>query len=152
MAVFPSTWVLVADSARARIFDWTSLSGPLTELRDFANPQGRLKEGELTSDRPGVSHSSKGHRTGHPMNAEHSAGSAASNEFVRTLVTELKVGLDARKFERVVLVMPPVFLGQLRSHLDHRLESVVAASVNRDLTKESAETILDRLPQLQNLA
>ena len=152
MAVFPNTWVLVADGSRARIFERTSLSGPLTELSDFTNPQGRLREGELTSDRPGVSHSSKGHRTGHPMNAEHSAGSAASNKFVRELVAELKAGLIARKFERMVLVMPHVFLGQLRSLLDHRLEKVVAASVNRDLTRESAETILDRLPQLQNLA
>lgn len=152
MAAFPNTWVLVADSARARIFEWTSLSGPLIELRDFANPQGRLKEGELTSDRPGVAFSSKGHSSGHPMQAGQSASRAVSDQFARTLVAELKAGLDAKKCERLVLVMPPTFLGQLRPHLDHRLEKAVAASLDLDLTKEPAEAVFGRLPQLPSLS
>jgi protein required for attachment to host cells len=152
MTVYPNTWVLVADSGRARIFELASKKGPLKELKDFANLEGRLREGELTSDRPGMAFSSKGHSSGHPMQAGQSAASAASNEFAKTLVADLKAGLDAQKYERLVLVMPPAFLGQLRSHLDHRLEKVVAASVDKDLTSESAEAIFTRLPQLSGLA
>jgi len=151
MAEFSSTWVLVADSARARIFEWTSHGGPLKELDDRVNSEGRQKESELVGDRPGSSFSSTGHSSGHPTQPRHSAVETAADEFARSLTAALKSGLETQQCERLVLVAPPAFLGQLRSHLDRRLEQAVAASVDSNLTRASAEDILERLPKLSNL-
>jgi protein required for attachment to host cells len=151
MAKFITTWVLVADSARARIFKWSDSQGPLEELDDLINPVGRLKEGELAAERPGVAFSSKGHQSGHPMQAT-SLTDAAADEFARALADALKGGLDQHECERLVIAAPPEFLGLLRSRLDRRTEKAVAASIDRDLTRESAEAILSRLPNLTNLA
>ena len=60
MAEFPLTWVVVADSARARVFEWASRNADLRELLDLTNSQARLQEQALTSDRPGVGFSSRG--------------------------------------------------------------------------------------------
>jgi hypothetical protein len=64
MVKFISTWVLVADAARARIFKWSDFQGPLEEVQDLLNPEGRLKDGELASERPGVSSRRQGTRAG----------------------------------------------------------------------------------------
>jgi len=150
MAQFIPTWVLVANSARARIFAWTDFQGPLTELEDRANPEGRLKDSELSNDRPGVTYSSKGHQSGHRMQAA-TVGDAAVDAFARSLVEALKTGLDDQACERLVIVAPPEFLGQLRSHMDRRLERAVAASLDNDLSRDPADAILSRLPRLSNL-
>ena len=44
MSRFPTTWVLVADSGRSRLFSWTSANGDLEELEDAINPDARLKD------------------------------------------------------------------------------------------------------------
>ena len=36
-----STWILVADAARARVFEATGRSEPWQEVACFANPDGR---------------------------------------------------------------------------------------------------------------
>jgi protein required for attachment to host cells len=151
MNEFPQTWVMVADRARARVFEWTNHSGPLQELSDFANPRGRLKEGELTSDRPSATFSSKGHQSAHPTQPPKSAVESAADEFARSLIGELKAGLDSNSCKRLVLIAPPQFLGLLRSHFDKRLEQAVAASLDLDLTRESADAIFSRLPKLTSL-
>ncbi len=46
-------WVLVADNSRARFFTAEKPAGPLTETRDLANPEARLHEGDLVSDKTG---------------------------------------------------------------------------------------------------
>lgn len=147
MAKFIPTWVLVADSARARIFNWSDAEGPLEELHDLINPEGRLKEAELAAARPGVAFSSKGHQSGHPMQAP-SLTDTAADQFARALADALKGGLDQHDCERLVIVAPPAFLGLVRSHLDRRTEKAVVASIDRDLTREPANAILSRLPKL----
>ena len=45
--------VVVADSGRARVFTADSPAGPLNEIETLNNPEGRLHEGDLVSDRGG---------------------------------------------------------------------------------------------------
>jgi len=47
------TWILVADSTRARIFTADTPSSPLEEIEDFSHTEGRLHDREITSDLPG---------------------------------------------------------------------------------------------------
>ena len=54
------TWVLVADSCRARIFSADKSNGPISEIETLAHPEARLHERDITSDVPGHSFSSHG--------------------------------------------------------------------------------------------
>ncbi len=150
MTRFPATWVLVADSARARLFSWHEAPGPLAEIEGLANPEGRMKDADLASDRPGVTYSSRGHSSGHRMQAA-TVSESAAEVFARTLASLLKRGLDGKQCQRLVLVAPPAFLGILRRHLDKRTAQAVAASLDNDLSLASAEEILKRLPRLTSL-
>ena len=148
MNKFPLTWVIVADSARARIFEWAAANGDLEEIIDLTNPQGRLREGALTSDRPGTTFDSHGHHSGHPMQTPHSAQDNAADTFAHQVNIELKSALDGGRYARLVLVAAPEFLGHLRSQLDKQVSKKVVESLSLDLTKESPDAIKARLPML----
>ncbi|MCW8855424.1 MAG: host attachment protein, partial [Gammaproteobacteria bacterium] len=48
-----TTWVVVADSSRARIFTAETSTSALQEIETLAHPEGRLHEQALSSDLPG---------------------------------------------------------------------------------------------------
>ena len=150
MSRFPTTWVLVADSGRSRLFSWTEPKGGLTEIQDDVNPAARLREGELISDRPGAGHESHGHGQ-HPKAPEHSAKAQSSQEFARELAQHLKDALNRHEYERLVLVSPPEFLGILRGELDSEVCHLVEEVIGLDLTKLTPEEIGKRLPPLPSL-
>ena len=47
-------WIVVADSARARIFEAHKKSRAVSEIAGLINPNSRLPERELVSDRGGA--------------------------------------------------------------------------------------------------
>lgn len=152
MADFPLTWVVVADGARGRLFEWTAANGGLREVLDLINPEGRLHRSELASDRPGFAFSSHGDQSRHPMQPAHSARDNAADAFAREVAAELNSALDQGTYERLVLIAPPGFLGVLRAKLDDRVGKKVVESLALDLTRNTPEEIKARLPRLSSLA
>ena len=58
-------WIVVADSARARIFEADSHSGSCSEVADLTHPASRAHERDLASDRPGRAFDRSGGRLGY---------------------------------------------------------------------------------------
>ena len=150
MSTFPLTWVVVADSTRARIFEWSTANGSLIELYDLIHPEARLRESELTSDRPGMTFDSGGQGQ-HPKQPAHSAHDNAVNTFAHEIAIELERACHEGKFKRLVLIAPPGFLGQLRPKLKDQVSNKVAESLGLNLTNNSPEAIKARLPRLSSL-
>src|SRR5882762_712246 len=46
----PTTWIVAADSSRARILRVVGREHRLVEIQDFVNPKGRMDERELITD------------------------------------------------------------------------------------------------------
>src|SRR4051812_11760475 len=45
-----TTWVIAADSARARVLQVADRERHLVEIEDFVNPEGRMKNRDLQTD------------------------------------------------------------------------------------------------------
>jgi len=151
MSNFPVTWIVVADAGRSRMLSWTSAKGDLIELEDSVNPEARLPDAALTSDRSGSGTDAAGHGR-HSMGHEHSAKQQQSEAFARTVAQRLLAGLNEHEYERLVLIAPPEFLGLLRATLDDQVCQCVAEVIGLDLTKASAREIRKRLPPPAALA
>lgn len=54
------TWILVADSARARIFEIGMQDGQLFEVGGYANPEAHTKPADSGYDKPPRAHESVG--------------------------------------------------------------------------------------------
>ena len=46
----PTTWIVAADSSRARILQVVGREHRLVEIQDFVNPKGRMDDRELITD------------------------------------------------------------------------------------------------------
>ena len=114
-------WVLVADSARARLLEADGPRGALTELKSLVHPEARLRNQDLDTDTPGTT---VPHADSHAHAAE---------VFARELGDTLNEGWKDGQFDRLVLAAPPRFLGLLREVLPDGVLGCVGNEVNRDL-------------------
>src|SRR5207247_363800 len=55
-----TTWIIAADSSRARILQVTDRSQHLAEIEDLLNPEGRVDDRQLTTDAHARFHASSG--------------------------------------------------------------------------------------------
>lgn len=58
--IMKSAWIVVADASRARFFSAELPASPLCEIETLSNPEARLHEGDLISDRGGRDRDSGG--------------------------------------------------------------------------------------------
>jgi protein required for attachment to host cells len=139
------TWVLVADSARARFFTTDTPKGPLTEFEDLVHPEARAHARDLTSDRPGRA-VDRGGQGRHPMGSINAAKEHEAEEFARAIASRLEAGRKAGQFEQVVLVAPPDFLGLLRKAISHSTAKLISCEITKSVARRTPDAIRSLLP------
>ncbi|HEX6834056.1 MAG TPA: host attachment protein [Rudaea sp.] len=134
-----TTWILVADSARARLFEIQAVD-VLSELRCYANAQRRAGNRGESSDRAPTVNESVG-QARHALEPHTDARQKSADVFARSLRDELDHGRTAHHFQRLVLIAPPRFLGALHAAFDKPLRDTVVAEIRRDFTRMSPNHI-----------
>jgi protein required for attachment to host cells len=143
-----TTWIIAADESRARVLQ---VAGPdrLDEIDDLVNPAGRAQDRELQTDAEprfnghgGVGKPAS-RSTGGPASDREAQG--AVEHSVRTFAREVGRYLDRarldHRFDQLVLVAPPKFLGALRKELDKEVEKLVADELPKELSGFSAREL-----------
>ena len=135
-----TTWILVADESRARLFKAQAKDGQLEEIADIAHPEGRMHEGEMTRDRlPRTQESVGGAR--HAIEPHTSVEDKVSLEFARELAERLEHGRVDHAYDELVLVAAPRFLGVLRATIGHEVSKLVVKSIDKGITRSTPEQI-----------
>lgn len=136
-------WVVVADEARARFFAGDDLLKDLVELHDFVHPPARLADRDLKSDRPGRLSKGQGRRTSADPRTTPEAVEAG--RFARVVASSLLDGHREGRFDRVVIVAPPRFLGVLRAELDEQVARRVVGEIPKEITRMTLKEIVAAL-------
>lgn len=153
------TWVVVADSARARFFrveetpgahggsqfapTGEALVGALVEIKDLSHPESLRKEREMASDAPGmtsVQHMHSKFGMAEIVSPKEEEAIRFAKEVAETLHK------DAANFDRLYVVAPPHFLGLLRAATDKAVHAKLAGEFHKELTHFPAEQIREHLP------
>jgi protein required for attachment to host cells len=140
-----TTWVLVADTYRARIFGAERPASPLSELRDLTSPEARLHEGDLVSD--------KGGRDTNPMAGGHGLGDNRSHKqdiadrFAQQVCDLLESARVAGELTKLYVIAAPAFLGLLRKHQSPSIKHLVAGEIDKCLASQDAASIRKHLPE-----
>lgn len=129
-----TTWVVVADGARARILSGDPAKGGLEPVMPELVGRGREKGSELLADRPGRSVDSSHVGDRHAMEPPTDPKEVEKQRFVRHLADRLAEALNEGRFARLVLVAPPRALGELRSVLSEKVRAAIVREVDKDLT------------------
>lgn len=133
-------WIVVADAGKARLFARNKKFSKLEEIESLVHPESRLRRQDLVTDRPGQVQESR-------TPGEYSAGEGTdpkeveAQTFARELARHLHEGRQASRFQHLVLLAEPHFLGILRKSLDGATAKSVAAAEAVNLTRESIEKI-----------
>ena len=146
------TWILVADSSRARIFTTKTPSAPLQEIETLAHPESRVHEQQITSDLPGRHQNDTGIGA-HGYQDEIEPKEQEVIAFARQIAKHLEQARNNNKFKQLIVVAAPAFLGTLRTQLSEQTKNLVKIELDKNLTQHSAEEIRGHLPEyLPNLA
>jgi len=141
-------WILVCDSAQGRLFEARGDNRPWELLQVLVHSESRSKADELVGDRMGT-RSSQGPSVHHNALAPSSSPKEVEKEhFGHTLATMLDQALRSQKFDGLVLVSGPQFLGLLKGELGVELRKHLIASLDKDLTHMAASELEERLGDL----
>lgn len=135
-------YVLVADNSRARLFQALTPVKALEEILTKEHAEGRQKPSERYSDRPGSDHGGVG---GYQSYDREPANDPEEQRFAQELSETLDKARHAGRFDNLVLVAPPSFLGALRQHLTKDCLAAVMKSIDKDLVHQEPESIIQHL-------
>jgi protein required for attachment to host cells len=137
----PTTWILIADGARARLLEQDSKSrhfNPTAEQEFFGS---RAQSKEIGSDDRGRSFDSTGRgQPGdvggqrHGMEPRTDPQRYAEYAFARDLSDHLEKAANEHRFDRLILVAAPKALGDLRRMLPKSMREKIVAEIDKELT------------------
>lgn len=139
-----STWILVADAARARQFRVERPRGPLIEEAGLVHPEERLPERELGADDPGRVRGPGGRR--HALGGEDGRHETEAVRFAAEVADFLREAREADRFRRLYLAASPHFLGALRRALDADTAARIVETRDKDFVGMRADEIRRHLP------
>ena len=112
------TWIVTADSARARVLQFADREHELVEVDDLLNPEGRLHERDVAND------------------AERQV-----ELFSKRVGDYLEKARTQHRYDKLYLVAPPKFLGKLRKNLGREVEKLVTDQLDKDLYRANAREL-----------
>ncbi len=139
------TWVVVADTSRARIFSADTPASQLQETETLTHPAARLHPGDLVSDRPG--------RDRNAVNGSHNMGQETVTKeeeairFATEVCNRLEQGRIKCQFDKLYIVAAPSFLGHIRKHQTPALKKIIAGEISKNLALQEVREIKKHLPE-----
>lgn len=127
----PLPWVVVANAARARIFERDAENNAMREIASRVHAASRLKGAELATDRPGRARKGVASTAFEPHTLPRER---EQTRFAHELASELEQAALAHRLPGWALLASNPFLGELRSALGPAARRLLNISVALDLT------------------
>ena len=143
-------WILVADSAHARLYLRGRRWEQLEQLEEHEHPEGRAHEGDLVSDQGAAVIQRGGQGQRRSSQPEVSATEHEAQVFARELAERLRRGRVGQEMDALVLVAAPHFLGLLRTTLDDQTRKCVIHEIDKDLTGHDTDKVAELLDKHLN--
>lgn len=128
-----TTWILIADGARARIVVNKGPGKGVVQLEGADFRTEHPPSGDMMTDRPGRSFASVGD-TRHAMEQASDPHRAAKQAFAEEVADYLHRQVMKKRFDRLIVLAPPQALGDLRAALSEPVRALVTAELAKDLT------------------
>jgi protein required for attachment to host cells len=142
-----TTWVLVADGATAKVFNYLGRSAGLEAIEGLMFEQDHLKARDINSDRD------RGTYSGSAARGQGQGGYEPPNDavqvrearFVKNVAAALEERFRRKEFDKLVIAAAPTALGDLRPQLSKELQGAIIAEVPKDLTKSPTPKLEEQL-------
>ena len=139
-----TTWLLVADSSRARLFSANNGANGLETISDSFCGEAREMAKDRGSDRPGRVQESAT-TAHHAVEAHTDPKTHEIQRFVQDIAGQINSDAQANKFDRLVLAAPPQVLGYYRQYLSDQAKARLLAEVPKSFAQLKEHEILERV-------
>ena len=129
-------WLLVADSAKARLFAVDRRERRLEPLGEWQDDVASGKAQDINADRPGRTFDSAGPGR-HAMEPPSSPKGVAKARFVAMLADNLAADAKQNRFDELHLIAAPRTLGEFRELADPAVKARLVHEEAKDLTQMS---------------
>lgn len=137
---------MVADAARARIFQAQGPDRHLQELHDLTHPESQIHSEKLRTGGEGAVMDSAGSGMRQPDPRTNTSEKHASY-FAKELSEFLRQKRDDDAFTGLILVAEPKILSRLRDNLDQRTSQLVVDTIDKNWAKHGVRQIEKLLEQ-----
>lgn len=145
-----TTWILVAHRAGARLFENKGPGKGLNLVQDIPHPEGKLRNQDIDSDQPGRSFDRFGQGR-HALGTEQEPKEHLAVLFAKELAELLDDGRNQHRYQRLVLIAGPDFLGVLRGALNPQITALVTTSLAKNLANVTDTDIPPHLRDIVNV-
>jgi len=147
------TWIVLADSSRARIYLTDHDLNEARLIRELDHPESRIKESELATGMKGSigprqrGSGNRGNLHGHRPSTDPQTGAhqVELEKFAREIAQELEHARVQGACEEIVLAAPPQFLGLIRQFLKVDVERMVRARISKNLVRIEERDVAERI-------
>jgi len=141
-----NTWILVADSSRARIFAASQRGKPWNLVEELKHPESRERTAEIDPTERGKQGQSFGY--GSPaMEPKTAPRLVELQHFAAELARKLDAGLKHGNYGALVLAASPKFLGHLKGILDKQVAKCITAAIDKDYTGLDETELAERMEE-----
>ena len=145
--------IVVASQAETTFYDVQEIGQRLQFAGRLSDPLAHLHDRDLKSDRPGrvfdhapLSAGRRGATGHHGTGSERRPRKHEALVFAQKIAAELEQARRDDRFERLIVMAEPGFLGVLREALPSSLKSTVIAEVPKDLAQQPESAVRAHLP------
>ena len=138
-------WILVTDSSEARIYSARNRRSSLDLVDTLTHAASRLHARDLGPDVPGRVHDRFGPGR-HSLDQGERLKASEKQRFAREIEAHLAEAHRQKKFDRLIVMAGPAFLGMLRDSFSKPLAESVLAEVPKDLVAQDVAAIQAHLP------
>lgn len=128
------TWIVVANQTETYVFSRDAHSKKLELVETILNPEGRLKNQDVNTDRPGRSFSTVAEFR-HAMPTEDYPKVKILERYARQIAQMLDERRHLNAFDHLVLVAEPNFLGVLEAELPTQTANCVRVTIKKEIQK-----------------
>jgi protein required for attachment to host cells len=155
-----TTWVIAADSERARIFELSDRGDKLQEIEDMFNPEGRQQEREINTDREGrfaqganagssPSNPGPGARSnpGHTAEPQQTIREHDIEMFTKQVVRYIDQARNEHRFDKLRVIAAPKMLGLIRQNLSKEAQKMVEEEIPKNIAGLEEHEVAEYLRQ-----
>jgi protein required for attachment to host cells len=143
MSSSQAAWVVNTDSNTCRIYQYSKNPTQLTLLKEISHPENKLRDIDLTSDKPGRYKAS---------NSSHGAYSQRTDpkeikidDFSREIARELDNGRNTNAYKNLIIIAAPHMNGLLFQHFNKNVKNLVTHNLEKDFIHLADHELLEML-------
>lgn len=140
-----ATWVIVANTNICQIYLYYKQENQLILLKTIQHPENKLRDSDITADKPGR-YKSSGPSRG-TFSQETDPKEIKIDQFSREIARELDVGRSKNSYHKLIIIAPPHMKGMMLHHMDKHVKNLITHEIEKDVVHLKDEELLPFLKE-----